>query len=112
MSDATRPPAEPPDPLENHAASILALAIVEAELRVNQGDRSLADVADSDDPNWKDREQLLNAAATEDPRQTIHLLAHMLAVAMRHAWQGDALEWLDRIRWGILHRDLEDGDRA
>lgn len=98
--------------MSDHTASILALAIVEAELRTNQAGRPLVDVADTDDPNWNDRQRLIDAAAAEDPRQTIHLLAHMLAAAMRRAWDGDALEWLDRIRWGILHRDLEDGDRA
>jgi hypothetical protein len=89
---------------------MLALAIVEAELRVNQTTgRPLVEVVDTDDPNWHDREALLAAAVADNPEQTIHLLAHMFAAMMRRTYGDDALEWLDRFRWVILDLERDGG---
>jgi len=97
--------------VSDRTPEMLALAIVEAELRVNQTTgRPLVEVVDTDNPNWHDREALLEAAVADDPRQAIHLLAHMFATMMRKIYGDEALDWLDRFRWVIL--DLERDGRS
>jgi hypothetical protein len=88
MSDATRVPPGGHD----YTAEMLAIAIVEAELR----------------GHWQDRRELIRTALAEDPERVIDVLANLYAVRLDDDYD-DALRLTNAIRWAILGYDINAG---
>jgi hypothetical protein len=83
--DMTEPTRVPPGE-QDWTPQLLALAIVEAEIR----------------GNWDDLRSLIDAAMAEDPRGVIECLANVFGVELADTYGPHALCQTDAIRWAWI----------
>lgn len=70
----------------DYTAEMLALAIVEAELR----------------GHWADRHMLLNIAVAEHPHRVIDILSNLLMCELVGSFEDGAAARVDNLRWALL----------
>jgi hypothetical protein len=79
-------PTRMPPGGHDYTPEMLAIAIVEAELRVDMRDRDL----------------LIATAVAEDPHRVIDVLANLLMCELVGSFEDGAAGRLDNLRWALL----------
>jgi hypothetical protein len=92
-------PTRVPPGGHDYTPEMLALAVVEAEIR---GFTSKHD-------NQPDRTAMIDAAMAVDPRRVIETLANLYAVELLDVYGTHALGTTDAIRWAILNDGAANG---